>query len=215
MTLPGHTSAIVTFGAASLAGLSQLSSGGPGQGLGGEEPGDLSADPRGLWISSRVTRQIYRSSLSGAFVTSRAGFTTPVALGADPNGDLLGLDINRVIRFGETRSGRGCDATDPRLAGVRLSGRRLRRALTLRYRLSERARVTVHWTQLSHGRRISRGRTKFSSAPGARRRHLTARVGRRLLPTSRYILAISAADKAGNRSKTVKLRIRVVGARHG
>jgi hypothetical protein len=122
------------------------------------------------------------------------------------------------------------DKVKPKLSGLRLSANRVRRGkrITIRYRLSERATVTLSVQRLRAGRKL-RGRcvkpngpkpdgkrcTRFVAAgrpltyrnqPAGKRR---IRFTRRLKPGA-YRLTLRARDAAGNRSAALRARVRVV-----
>ncbi len=107
------------------------------------------------------------------------------------------------------------DRRAPVLSAMRLTPRRIvaarrgttariaRTGATLRFSLSERATLTLAFDRV-RGRRISRmrGTVRLRSAAGRRTLRLSGRHRGRRLPRGRYRLVISAADAAGNRSRT-------------
>lgn len=99
------------------------------------------------------------------------------------------------------------DRTKPRLTRLDLTRRRFRRGargVKLSFRLSERAGVRVRAGRRSF---VIRGRLGKNSARLALRRRLST------LRAGRYRLRAYARDRAGNRSRTVSLRIRVLRSR--
>jgi hypothetical protein len=100
----------------------------------------------------------------------------------------------------------------PTLARTRFRASGRRPGTTLRFRLSERARVIV-----TIERRGSNGRYRKVGAlagvrlgAGARTLRLSGKLGRATLAPGRYRTVLVAIDAAGNRSKTARLAFRVV-----
>lgn len=93
----------------------------------------------------------------------------------------------------------GLDTTRPRLRSVRVQ--RMRRGAWIRFRVSERARVTVRFER---GRKVVE--TRHVNAAGSER--LTVRG--KALRAGRYRVALRAEDVAGNRSgvRTARLTVR-------
>jgi FtsP/CotA-like multicopper oxidase with cupredoxin domain len=90
------------------------------------------------------------------------------------------------------------DRTAPVIRDVRLT--RLARALRVRLRLSERSRLTV--TVKRGKRRIAR----LAKAGAAGRNAVTVR---KALAPGRYVVTVQGIDAAGNRAKSVAIRLRV------
>jgi virginiamycin B lyase len=114
----------------------------------------------------------------------------------------------------------------------------LRRAIptgtTIRWRVNEQSRSTLRFSRLVTGRRVGRRclantrarrsrprctrklsprRLTYTTAPGPRRLRFQGRLSRtRRLSPGRYELAIQAVDAAGNRSRTVRKRFRLLAA---
>ena len=110
----------------------------------------------------------------------------------------------------------------PRLPAPSAPGRRIARAVRLRFRVSERARVSVALRRALPGRRL-RGRcvsprkapksarrcTRWravatlarSAGPGPGSLRFSSRVRKRRLPKGRYRVVVVATDRVGNRSK--------------
>jgi len=157
-----------------------------------------------LWVGLERSRQVARVS----------GVVAPSGGGGTPGGD--------------------ADATAPVLSHVRLP-RALRRgkAGTLRLRLSEAATVRIRFERRLPGRRtagrcvapararhgkrcirfVKAGIQRRSAAQGANRLKLGGRVGKRVLPAGRYRVTLVATDAAGNASKPLMRRLRVLPAR--
>jgi hypothetical protein len=112
--------------------------------------------------------------------------------------------------------------------------RRVRRGTTIRYRLSEPARVVFTIQRARPGRRVRVrcrrptrsnrrrprctrwvrvGRFAAHSVAGANRKRFSGRIGRRTLRRGRHRLVLRATDAAGNRSRMRRLRFRIVRAR--
>ncbi|MGH2840185.1 MAG: hypothetical protein ACRDKY_05100 [Solirubrobacteraceae bacterium] len=132
-------------------------------------------------------------------------FTPPLTLGGGPltstgysGGELL---VQAIVEPDVDRDGLGDETQDakvssgPRLTGVKLKGDRLR------YRLSERAKVTV---------RISRGgRTVKRIKRTGRRGANTIKINRNALRSGSYRLTLSARDRDGN-TTTKRFTLRIV-----
>jgi ELWxxDGT repeat protein len=138
------------------------------------------------------------------------------------------------------------DATAPALSDVSLSASvfavdarggaaavaAVRGGTTLRYRLSEAARVRVTVKRVRGGRRVGGrcvratrsnrgarrcvrlrrvGRLAIDSRAGANARRFSGRIGGRSLAVGRYRASLVAIDAAGNRSARARLGFRVVG----
>jgi hypothetical protein len=89
------------------------------------------------------------------------------------------------------------------------------RAATLRFTSSEAGTLTVAVERPAgrgkrDGRRAGRvGRLTARIVRGAGRLRVGARIGRRTLTRGRYVLVVTAADAAGNRSRAVRLSLKV------
>jgi hypothetical protein len=128
------------------------------------------------------------------------------------------------------------DRTAPRLTDVTLSRTRVRtsgrsRGTTLRFRLSEAARVRVSLARATTGRRVggscrrttsanrrarpciryvTAGRLSKAMPKGTGRLTITGRLAGRRLAPGRYRMTITATDAAGNRSTAVRRQVRIV-----
>lgn len=128
------------------------------------------------------------------------------------------------------------DRVKPRISGVATSGRTIRRgtAASVRFRLSERARVRVVVARRLDGRRAGRrcltgaktprrgGRcvvwktlrgTAVNGRAGANRITLLTRAQSRRAPLGTYRVTLVATDPAGNRSAPVRAAFRLVRGR--
>jgi len=85
------------------------------------------------------------------------------------------------------------------------------RGTTLRYTLSEAAKVTIK-IQRDHTRRPA-GKLTRSARNGANALKFSGRIGARALKPGRYTLVITAVDAAGNRSAANAVRVRVLAGR--
>ena len=85
------------------------------------------------------------------------------------------------------------------------SGRR--RGTTLRFTLSEAARVRI---RITGPRARVRGTLTRAARAGANSIAFSGRFGRRRLSPARYTATITATDAAGNVSRAVTLRFRVI-----
>jgi hypothetical protein len=111
-----------------------------------------------------------------------------------------------------TGTGPAPDLVAPRLSGLALSPAKLRvgRRGTVKYTLSEVARVTVKIARRRAGRLVVKGTLVERGQAGRERLSLPARLrGRRLKP-GRYVLLAAATDAAGNRSQRRSLAFKVV-----
>jgi uncharacterized delta-60 repeat protein len=98
-------------------------------------------------------------------------------------------------------------------AGARLARRRLRHGTTIRFRLSEAARVVVRIERrrVRKKRRFTRaGRFAIDGRAGGNHRRFGGRIGKRKLRPGRYRATLVATDPAGNRSKPKRAAFRVV-----
>jgi hypothetical protein len=110
-----------------------------------------------------------------------------------------------------TRSGGSGDTTAPRLTRVTVSRKLVRarpgrtRRVAFRYRLSERATVTITVMRVSKRRTTSLRKLKDGGRRGLNRKLFSGRVGRLPLTPGRYRAVLQATDRAGNvsRAKTV------------
>jgi DNA-binding beta-propeller fold protein YncE len=86
------------------------------------------------------------------------------------------------------------------------------RGARLRFRLSERATVTLTVRRIGRRGRLVRvpGRIRLRSRAGTHTVGLTGRLGGRTLRPGRYRLALVAVDAAGNRSKTRTVAFRII-----
>jgi subtilisin-like proprotein convertase family protein len=99
------------------------------------------------------------------------------------------------------------DRTPPVIRAITL--RTFRRGTKIRYRLSERARVTMR-VQRRAGRRWKRAaRLTQAGRAGVNRKIFSGRAGRKVLRRGRYRLVITAVDAAGNRAKAKPRRFRI------
>jgi streptogramin lyase len=167
-----------------------------------------------LWVGLETSRQVAR--VTGVVAPTPTPPTPPSGGGG-----------------GGARGGGGTtgDVTPPSLANVRLPATlRIGRAGTLSVTLSEAATVKVRFERALPGRhkagrcvkprRAPRARrcTRFSSLgsqsrsarAGANSLAIGGKLGRRTLPVGSYRLTIVATDAAGNPSKPITRRLRVV-----
>jgi hypothetical protein len=87
---------------------------------------------------------------------------------------------------------------------------RARRGTTLRYNLSENARVVIKIRRRVGARYRTVGTLRRSGLKGSNRVRFTGRIGRRALRAGRYRAVIRATDAAGNRSAPSLTRFRIV-----
>jgi hypothetical protein len=89
---------------------------------------------------------------------------------------------------------------------------KVRKGAVLRFRSSEPAtlRIVVQRRAAKRFRRAGRLTRRIAAGPG--RVALSGRIGKRALKAGRHRLKLVAVDAAGNRSRPVRLRFRVVGA---
>jgi len=124
--------------------------------------------------------------------------------------DVLGLSFARTVHYVVV------DRTRPRIARLRIRPRVLdlaaaHPAATVRFKLSEAARVQIA-VHRAHGARATRaGRRVVAGRIGRNRFVLRPRVGGRTLRAGDYRLTLVAVDRAGNRSKAASARFAVIG----
>jgi secreted trypsin-like serine protease len=105
------------------------------------------------------------------------------------------------------------DAIAPVLSRVRLSKARVRvgRRVTLSFRLSEAAAVTVTVLKKKGRRyRALSPRMQLAADAGTTRRRFDGRLGKRRLKPGRYKFSLRAVDAAGNVARAVTVRFRMV-----
>ncbi len=144
----------------------------------------------------------------------------PVSTGDSIDTQALGLHTFAVgatdaagMTGGATVQYRVTDQTAPVLRALRIGpsaiGTTGRRAFaTIRFRLSEAARVTVTVASGRHGGQIRVRASAYRA--GAHIFRLSARIGRRTLKPGAYRLTLVAVDAAGNRSTPVTGRFSVI-----
>lgn len=163
--------------------------------------------------------------------------TTPVgellvAAVVEPDADGDGFGDETQDRCeDETGADDGCDNATPALTRLTVKPKARKRVRTVRYRLSEAARVTLRVQRLVNGRRVGgkcrrqtasnrgrracrryvtlRGRIVKDGQAGLNRTRMRTRIGGRKLRPGRYRLTAVARDAAGNRSAIKKARFRV------
>ena len=82
------------------------------------------------------------------------------------------------------------------------------RGTTLRYSLSEAAKVTIKIQRARDGR--ATGELTRSARQGSNALKFSGRIGTRALKSGRYVAVLTAADAAGNRSTAKRVAFRVV-----
>jgi len=119
------------------------------------------------------------------------------------------------------------DATKPRIRGLRVQPKKLDSAAgrasalrkvgaTIRFRLSERAKVRFVIQRASHGTRKAKPSKRLGAfvrrncRPGRNRIHFSGRLGRKALRSGSYRLVATAVDRAKNRSRPARTRFQVV-----
>ena len=123
---------------------------------------------------------------------------------------------------GGQQGGGGADTTAPALGRVTLAPARFavargatavsaaRRGTSIRYGLSEPAKVTLRIEKLAKGKRRTLGTLRRTGAAGANRVRFSGRIARRALRPGRYRLTVRATDSAGNRSAARSAAFRIV-----
>src|SRR4051794_12046485 len=82
------------------------------------------------------------------------------------------------------------------------------RGTTLRYSLSEAAKVTIKIQRARDGRAI--GKLTRAARQGSNALKFSGRIGKRALKSGRYVAVLTATDAAGNRSAAKRVAFRVV-----
>jgi hypothetical protein len=125
--------------------------------------------------------------------------------------DALGMTNGATVQYRVT------DQTSPvtsrlRIVPSAIDARSARASATVRFRLSEAARVRAYVELVRRGRaKVKRvNLPALSAKAGADSFRLRPRIGRHVLPAGTYRLTLVATDAAGNRSKAVATRFRVV-----
>lgn len=196
-------------------------------GTGGTAPGDGATVSVTVRVGATLVQTLSapRDPATGAFSVASpfalaAGTYTAQARQADDLGN-AGTSAVRTFTIG-IGNGLGIPAGDrraPVLSLVSLTHTRFRvgrasghghplaRGTTLRYRLSEKATVTVAITR--SGRSKVLGTLKHRSAAGAGHLAVSGRLHKKALRSGRYRMTIRATDAAGNRSRTKRISFRV------
>jgi CSLREA domain-containing protein len=173
---------------------------GTGTGYGTRTADSESEAPRapvtGLAPATTYHYRLVATNRDGTSAGEDRTFTTPAAPGG-PGG-----------------SGGSPDSTRPLVSELSAKPRRFavgKNGTTLRYRLSENARVVFTVTPRC-GKRTCRRSGRFAQRAhaGIDKRRFTGKLGRRTLKRGRYTLTVVATDAAGNRSAPRRLALTVV-----
>jgi hypothetical protein len=169
--------------------------------------GDLAA-PQGLDLDggARVTDGngdgIARRDI-GAFELQPA-MAGPPSGGGPSGGPAADTQPPLISGFRSTRSAFAvARAATPRAA-------RAKRGTSLRYTLSENARVALKIQRKGRTRYRSVGTLRRAGVKGANRIRFSGRIGRRALRPGRYRIVATAVDLAGNRSAPKLARLRIL-----
>jgi hypothetical protein len=128
----------------------------------------------------------------------------PPSGGGPSGGPAADTEAPLISSFRSTRSAFAvARAATPRAA-------RAKRGTTLRYTLSENARVVLKIKRKAGTRYRTVGTLRRSGIKGINRIRFTGRIGRRALRAGRYRAVIRATDAAGNRSAPSLTRFRIV-----
>jgi hypothetical protein len=120
-----------------------------------------------------------------------------------------------AVACDRTRSPGSSDTRRPRITGATVNRNRIRagprskRRLAFRYRLSERAKVTITIQRVSRRRVTSLRKLTDAGQKGLNRKLFSGTVARRALRAASYRAVLEATDRAGNisRPKTVSFRV--------
>jgi DNA-binding beta-propeller fold protein YncE len=109
----------------------------------------------------------------------------------------------------------GSDKVAPRISRAKISPSKfkLRRGTTIRFRLSEAARVTYSVQRKVRRHFTKAKRFRHREKAGTVKRRFHGRVGHKTLKPGKYRLTIVAVDPTGNRSKPRRLGFRILPAR--
>ena len=116
------------------------------------------------------------------------------------NGDGRTLAMSAVVRV--------VDHTPPKLTALTLSPAALRKRAIVRFRLDERATITVTVQRIGRRHRI-RGSRRIRGKPGPNRFAFTGRIGGHSLAPGRYRLVLRARDAHGNLARPVRVRFSI------
>ena len=175
----------------------------------------LAVDGRRIWLAGGFQ--------AGGGRLGLAAFTRPAEPGGDMGGGAGGGgdSPSPPPGGGEPAPPPGADTTAPALSDVRLSRKRFRVArratalsasagTTLRFSLSEAARVRISVRRRRAGRFVQVGVLRRSAPAGRSGVAFTGRLGRHALPPGRYRLRITAIDAAGNASRPAVVGFAIV-----
>jgi hypothetical protein len=181
----------------------------------GNAPVGVSADLGGLTPSTTYHYRVVASNADGSSTGADQTFTTGAAGGgsgddstppaptgsSDPTGtDPTGPSTSTTTTTATT------DRVAPTLRSVTFVPLKLRKSATLKFSLSEPAKVAI---VIKRGKKVV-ARIAMSGKSGANRRKVARKIGRRTLKVGRYVLALQATDPAGNRSSLKQIKFRVV-----
>jgi glucose/arabinose dehydrogenase len=176
--------------------------------LGRVTPGSKLTCTPGNWTAA--TTFTYQWALDGK---PRAAGTTYRPRNADV-GHLLGCAVTATNGDGSTRAlsavVRVADHTPPKLTALSLSRPAFGRRTVVRFRLDERATITVTVQRIGRGHKIT-GIRRIRGKPGANHFAFTGRIGGQSLAPGRYRLVLRARDAHGNLAKPVRVRFSIRG----
>jgi hypothetical protein len=198
----------------------------------GNLPAQAAADLSGLAPATTYHYRLVATNAEGSTDGADRTFTTtPLAeSGGGSAGDPVGPAETSAPGSGTATTPPAADKTTPLLTGVVLPSLKPRKSSALKFTLSEAAQVTMTVELVEAGRRDgtrcvkptrpnARGkhcdrftrpaRLSMRGAPGANRKIITRRIGRRTLGPGRYRLTLVAVDAAGNRSAVRRLTFKV------
>jgi glucose/arabinose dehydrogenase len=174
--------------------------------LGRVTPGSKLTCTPGSWTAA--TTFAYQWAIDGSV---HAAGTTYRPRNADV-GHLLGCVVTATnsdgSRLALSADVRVADHTPPKLAALTLSPAAFRKRAIVRFRLDERATITVTVQRIGRGHKIS-GSRRVRGKPGVNRFAFTGRIGGHSLAAGRYRLVLRARDRHGNLAKPVRVRFSI------
>jgi hypothetical protein len=199
----------------------------PAQSAAGLSGVDASAALAGLAPATTYHYRLVGTNQDGTASGDDATFTTPAAAGPPGSAPRFLAASLKPATFAVDPKGRSEVAVSAHAA----KKKKAKKGTTIRFTLSEAARVVVTIKRRSRGRKVGKrcvkptratrrkhacarytraARFAVTATAGANKRRFSGRVGRKSLKPGRYRLTLVATDKAGKRSAPRQLGFKIV-----